>query len=214
MKRPRPFALAALFLPLLACDGVDIAPLYELEVDLCAPENAEAFAARVADCRARFVADGSCAGVFSMSGMLLEEPITVDAELDESSLVDAELPDDTFVRDRVSMLGASPYFRFVLIFYLLGGAIDLGDTNRPLTIGGAMSHPPGWSSDSSARADLRISAPPDSDDLSISSGEVVITRQTLTESAGTFSFVRGENTALDGCFHAFTNLRTTSMESP
>jgi hypothetical protein len=203
-----------LFMCLAGCDGVSISTLYAREIDLCSEENADLYAERVASCRAQFLADGSCAGVFSFTGVLLDEPVTLDTDLLESSLLDQELPDLSIVRDRVQLQGESPYFRFVLLFYLLGGAEDLGATQRELTIGGSMNHPPGWSTDAFARADLRITAPPDSSDLAISSGNVVITTQTQTESAGTFVLERGEATSLSGCFHAFTNSRMIESEDP
>lgn len=203
-------------LGLAACDGVAITTLYESELDLCLPENAEILAARIDDCRVRFLADGSCAGVMSFSGTLADEAVVVETELDEARLLDAELPDLSVVRDELELYGASPYFRFVLVLYMLGGAADLGDTSRALDVGGALSHPPGWSNDALMRTDLRISAPPDSLDFPLTSGSIVITTQTLTESAGRFSFSRGAPSAtdLEGCFHAFTANRQIATEEP
>lgn len=211
---PRPLLFLALSSLAQACEGVEIAPLYERETDLCSEQNTGLFAERVAECEERFLEDGSCAGVFSFAGTLLGEPVIVDSELDESSFVDAQVAELTVVRDRVLLLGSSPYFDFVLVFYLLGGDADLGDVNRELTIGGMMQHPSGWSSDALTRADLRVTAPPDSDDLAMTGGSVLITRQTLTESAGRFMFERGEETSLSGCFHVFTQDRTINTESP
>lgn len=206
------FALASL-VALVACDGVAISPLYETQLDLCAEENASLYAERVADCRARFLADGACAGVIGLRGDLLGEPVVVAAELVESSVIDAELPDTAIVRDRVVLLGAAPYFRFVLQLDLLGGAVDLGDTSRMLTIGGGTSHPSGWSTDALARAYLRLTSPPDSDDLPLNEGAIEITRQTPTESAGRFAFTRSD-LDIEGCFHAFTSDRMIIMEDP
>jgi len=201
---------------LAGCDGVAITTLYESELDLCLPENAEIFAMRVAECRARFLSDGSCAGVMSFSGTLADEPVAVETELEQARILEAELPDLSVVRDELELYGESPYFRFVFVLYMLGGATDLGETNRTLDVGGALSHPAGWSSDALMRTDLRITAPPDSLDFPLTAGNIVITTQSLTESAGRFSFSRGAPSAteLDGCFHAFTTDRSIAMELP
>lgn len=195
-------------------DGVGLVPLYETEIDLCAADRVDELASRVEACRAAHELDGSCAGVMSFAGTLFGEGLVVDTELVETEEDHAVFADDSSAFDVLTLYGDSPYFAFKFALSLIGGAPDLGDTSRVLEIGGPTGNDPGWSTDAFARAEVRISAPPDSVDLAMTRGQLVITYQTAGEHAGTFSFARGADT-LTGCFHAFsTTSRTRTEASP
>lgn len=212
MSRRAPIALAGFAILLAGCpDGVTIVPLYDTELDLCAPEMAETYAARVEDCRARWEADGSCAGVISFHGRLFAEEVRVDADLFETGVDYAVFPDVTRALDALELYGASPYFDFRMVLSLLGGAPDEPGP-RALSLGLPTDIEEGWSTDAAFRCALRVAAPPDSQDLSMTNGELVITLQSDDEHAGTFSLRRGTTEAIDGCFHAFTTAPQLTFE--
>ena len=193
-------------------DGVGLVPLYETEIDLCTAERADELASRVDACRAAHELDGSCAGVMSFTGTLFGEAVVVDTELVETEEDQAVFPDESAALDVLTLYGDSPYFAFRIAHSLIGGAPDLGDASRVLEIGGTTDNDPGWSTDALARAEVRISAPPDSVDLAMTRGQLVMTYQTAGEHAGTFSFARGADT-LTGCFHAFSTTRRMRPEA-
>lgn len=204
MKVRGPLLAGALLLA--GCDGgVDLVPLYAQEVYLCTEAMAPELEARVQDCRARFLEDGSCAGVISFTGRIEDEDVTVDTELERTEADYAVFPDASAALDTLSLYGYSPYFEFRIVINMIGGAPEYTGPARTLALGGPTDLEEGWSTDLFTRVALRVAAPPDSQDYALSRGEVTITLQDEDEHAGTFTLERGTSESITGCFHSFTS---------
>jgi hypothetical protein len=221
MLRPSPGrALAGSVYALLAglsgaCfDPVQAPNAYDAEVDLCAPVNAETYRARVQDCRLRWQQDhGSCAGVVSFSGTLQGVRVVVDADLEQTQVRNIQVNGVTY-RDRLKMVGTSPYFQFELASKLVGGTEDVGVGIRTLAIHPAVDPQSTWYEDSRVDVELGLFAGT-SGDIQLSSGELVLEEQTADESSGRLhgKSLDGES-ELSGCFHAFTTEMILERESP
>lgn len=188
---------------------------YHEQTYLCDPAHAAQFQAIVDGCKV----DGGCAGAFSMRGTLQGQPLTVETSLSDVGLGVVQRPGDTVVKlDRVNLTGASPYFQFVFHLKSVGGEVTAaGDaTPRTLQLNASASGLPDPLDDDQVNVGQFLEAggaSVDQQGLS-SSGQLVISFQSLEEVKGAFHGEFGEATdSVDGCFDALA-VETTTNPAP
>jgi hypothetical protein len=193
---------AAIVLVLEGCASpLDAPSIYESELFLCAPDQADRFRVELERCRNEYQRDGSCGGLVSFTGRLYEQPLVVDARFDVSRFEDLLRADGVRIRNEVKLSGISPYFRFRVRFWEMGGDMS-GDERSLDVIAGQAPGPPQPFLDRFVRASVRLSASGQSVESSALTGNVSLSIQAVNEEAGTFHLGFGED-AIDGCFHAF-----------
>jgi hypothetical protein len=190
---------------------VEASNAYDDEVDLCALEQAPEYARRVAECRARWQQDPrSCAGVVSFTGLVQGVNVVVDAELSGTEVRDFQVGQGT-QRDRVKLLGASPYFLFELTMKLLGTPLD-ATSARTLNINPARDPESSWYADDRGEVELSLLAGA-SGEVQLTRGQLVIEQQTANENSGHFEGSNDKD-SLRGCYHAFTTDMTLQLGEP
>lgn len=200
---------ALLLLPLYGCGPLPTESAYSQQRDICG-EDSELFAPRLEDCRARFQADRSCAGVIGFSGNIEGVEVIVESDLTIARLGQVETLAGPIVRNSVELIGRSPYFEYSLVVKDLGGGID--DPSAPprtLSIGTAAGV---WDDDLFS-AGLRLSTGAESDDLNSVAGTLVSTLQIVDEQAGQFELELESGDVVAGCFHAIATESTLVQES-
>ena len=138
MTAPRGFRLAcwlcvatALFLE--GCSSALDAPsVYESELFLCAPDQAERWRVELERCRNEYERDRSCGGLVSFTGRLYRQPLVVDSRFDVSRFEDILRTDGVRIRNDVKLSGISPYFRFRVRLWEVGG--DMSGSERTLDV--------------------------------------------------------------------------------
>ncbi|HMJ51194.1 MAG TPA: hypothetical protein VK540_03940 [Polyangiaceae bacterium] len=192
---------AAMALVVEGCASpLDAPSVYESEVFLCAPDQADRFNVELERCRNEYDRDGSCGGLVSFTGRLYNQPLVVDSRIDVSRFEDLLRADGVRIRDQVKLSGISPYFRFRVRFWEMGGDM-LGD-ERSLDVIASVAPGAQPFLDRFVHASIRLSASGQSVESPALNGNVSLSVQTVNEEAGTFHLGFGED-AIDGCFHAF-----------
>jgi len=181
---------------------VDITTAYQSEVYLC--DDDAAYAARVADCRARREAGEDCSGVFSIEGIIDGVDVVVDTDLIEVTTTSIRHPDLSLSRDNIDLYGNSPYFSFRISIGSLGGPDSRPDGPVTQELGRSPECETGVSDDE-VRFSVRIIAGGGSTDDDLSMGSMTVTRQTTDEHVATFDGSQRDGSTLRGCFTAFTD---------
>ena len=198
------FLLCAATAPVLGgcSSALDAPSVYESEVYLCAPEQADRWRTELERCRSEYERDGSCGGLVSWKGHLYQQPLTIESRFDVTRFEDLVRPDGVRIRNEMKLSGISPYFRFRFRFWEVGGDMFGGERTLQVIGGQAPGSEPQPFLDRFVRASIRLSASGQSVESSALSGNVDLSLQAVDEQAGTFHFQFAED-AIDGCFHAF-----------
>src|SRR5690348_5184392 len=117
------FGRASFLLMFLAsgCVGKFNTPsAYMSQEYLCDPAHAAQFQSLFAGCDSGM----ACAGVFSLTGKLQGDPVTMGGTLTAGQYFVVQMPGSmTQQRDQAKMSGASPYFDFIFHLVSLGGNV-------------------------------------------------------------------------------------------
>ena len=182
---------------------VDITTAYQAEEYLCGDD--EAYAARVAECRARRESGEGCSGVFSFEGVIGGVDVVVDTDLDEVITTSIRFADLTLARDNVELFGDSPYFSFVVSLGSLGGPDSRPDGDEIQDLARSPECEDG-TVDGEVKLSFRIVAAGSSTDDDLQMGTITMSRQTADEHEGRFVGTFRDGSPLTGCFMAFTDL--------
>lgn len=177
----------------------DFESAYDLEVDLCAPERAAELQASIDACRQRYLADGSCAGVMSFTGLIDDVDVVVSGELDATIATHATESAGLSLESLV-LEGRAPFFGFQMTFGDLGGLVSEPAVPRDLALD-AVATPS--LTDAATTLTFRITDGAASKQRQHRSGTASITLQQPTEVAGTFGAANFAGDLLNGCFHGF-----------
>lgn len=203
------FAFAASFTLVGCLEEPSFETAYLAETDLCAPEAAPEFAALVAECETRFLADGSCAGILSFRGSLdLVDGIASSRELDRTDFVVTD-PGAGPTLVTATLAGRAPFFAFAFQLDDVGGLLSTGDTNRVVDLGRTSAGVMPNLTDDRLTFTLRLEDGAASKEKEFRTGNVTITRLTATELAGTLTATNFAEDSLTGCFHAFVTGTTS-----
>ena len=181
--------------------ALDAPSVYESEVYLCAPQQADRWRVELERCRSEYDLNGSCGGLVSFTGHLYRQPLVVDSRFDVARFEDILRSDGVRMRNDLKLSGISPYFRFRVRFWEVGGEVSSGERTLDV-IAGQAPGPPQPFLDRFVRASVRLSASGQSVESPALGGNVSLSLQAVNEQAGTFHLEFGED-AIDGCFHAF-----------
>ena len=179
--------------------ALDAPSVYESEVYLCAPDQADRWRVELQHCRDEYEGGGSCGGLVSFTGRLYGQPLTIDSRFDVARFEDV-LRDGVRIRNEMKVSGIGPYFRFRVRLWEVGGDMSEGERSLQVIAGQTPGGEP--LSDGFVRASVRLSASGQSVESSAVAGDVSLSLQVVNEQAGTFHFEFGQD-AIDGCFHAF-----------
>jgi hypothetical protein len=212
-------ARRAVYLSLLAVapfsggcsDPLDTVSAYANERFLCTEEKAEEWLDLIARCDTAYLADGSCAGVASFTGVLQGHPYVVESLLDDSSVQDVAI-DGTLLRDVVRVFGASPYFSFRFSVEGFGGdVLAPGAPAEQRTLSVVSREGPTPLYDEETTVDLRINTRGASLELASRSGELIVNQQTTELQDFRISAELSQGGTLEGCFHGLTRSYSVSM---
>lgn len=204
---PLRIGVAALVTGLVGCGPLDLTSAYTDQRPICS--DPELFAELIADCRARWDDDRSCAGVLGFEGALEGVDVVVESELDISSFDQVQTLDGPIVRDRIALTGRSPYFEYTLTFKHVGGSIDEPDApSRQLEVGEGDS----ILDDDLTEASFRLATGIESDDSTASAGYLISTLQLVDEQIADFRLEFDNGDAIEGCVHALGTELSQSTE--
>jgi hypothetical protein len=186
------------------CSGqVPTPSAYSTQRYLCDTQHSGDLQAAVDACRA-----ASCPGVFSMTGTLESEPLTVESKLLDTTIVIAANATMRML-DEVKLTGKSPYFQYT--FHVQGVG---GDLTVPLSAPVSLpieSYTPvgnGRFTDGIVEAGLLLEVGGNSGEEHglTGTGKVTISQQSETEIVGSFDGAFSTpSDRVRGCFHVFPN---------
>jgi len=209
------FGLWAAMVPALSgCSALDVESAYASEHFLCGEEKAERWHRELEQCRIEHAADGSCAGLLSLTGRLHGQPLTVDSRLEVARFEDVIRSDGVRMRNEIKLNGLGPYFNFRVRLWEVGGELSGSHPTLEVIAGHAPGSEPRPLLDSFVRASLRVSAAGQSMESPAAAGYLSLPIQEETEQAGTFRFEFGSD-EVDGCFHGLlTEYSLTAAGAP
>jgi hypothetical protein len=178
-------------------------PAYRDQRYLCDPALAGVLADRIAACKQTRANGGACGGVFSMTGTLQGEPLTVETSLTFSDYEVSSSLSSGPLR-RVDGVGQSPYFQFTFELRSVGGTVDQVYTQqRTFQVDPGASTLANDLDDSMVDVAIRLDAAGSDVELPglDQSGQIVVDYQARDEIRGRFhSAFASSNDVVDGCF--------------
>jgi hypothetical protein len=191
--------------PLLAASGClgsfHTPSAYQEQPYLCDAAHAGDLGAKLEVCKAT----PGCGGVFSMTGSMQGQPLTVTSQLSGADYVIVEPPGmATQTLDQINITGESPYFVFIFHTKSMGGDLTMASTT-PRTLafnGGATGLAMGLDDDQVDVGQLlEVSGASSEQHGQTASGQIVVNALSISELDATFSGAFGDpNDKVDGCF--------------
>ena len=192
----------------LACTGgIDAPSAYSTQRYLCDEAHATDLAEIVGDCRET----KQCWGAMSLQGTLQEEPVTIEASLEQTEFENVETGAGEVLRDSITLIGQTPYFLFEWNFREVGGDVESAEPLHLEVTRLAVSQDSGVRDDR-VRTLMRLTGGSGSVAMIGDHGTVVTRAHGLGEQSAEVEIDFGAAGSATGCFHAIgQHFRTRSI---
>ena len=173
--------------------------------NLCGEQASEQWEELLADCRARWEEDQSCAGLLSFEGQLDGQEVLFGGELASADFDMIVMPEGDVLREAVSVAGRAPTYEFKLENASLGVPVELAADIPPYLVAPDNSSPIDFIADGS----MRLSNGFQSRDIRAVDGFLLIEQFTESEYRASWEMSFGTpEDRIEGCIHALVTKTT------